>query len=77
MPAFHQNELFENLGTFTESDAMKLCIGKDCYGINELNLSKIVSGDAAVMRIVDECHRLGKPSWATLPKCGTNACRQP
>lgn len=60
MPAFHQNELFENLGTFTESDAMEALHWEDCYGINELNLSKIVSGDAAVMRIVDECHRLGK-----------------
>jgi adenine deaminase len=60
MPAYHQNEEFENLGTFTEKDAMEALNWPDCYGINELNMIKIIKGDKGVARLVLEAHRLGK-----------------
>lgn len=60
MPAYHQNESFENIGTFTEKDAITALNWEDCYGANEINLAKLAAKDEGVLRILDECQRLGK-----------------
>jgi len=60
MPAYHQNEQYENLGTFNEKDAIEALNWPDCYGINELNMAKILEGDKGVARLVLEAQKLGK-----------------
>ncbi|HUI72367.1 MAG TPA: adenine deaminase C-terminal domain-containing protein [Spirochaetia bacterium] len=60
MPAYHQDEAFGNIGTFTEKDAMEVLNWQDCYGLNEVNLAKIADKDPGVERLVEEAQRLGK-----------------
>ncbi len=60
MPAYHQDEAFGNLGTFTEKDASEVLNWPECCGLNEVNLAKIADGDPGVERLVDEAQRLGK-----------------
>ncbi len=60
MPAYHQDEAFGNLGTFTEKDASEVLNWPECYGLNEVNLAKIADADPGVERLVDETQRLGK-----------------
>lgn len=60
MPAYHQSEAFENMGTFTLEDALEVLNWPDCYGLNEVNLSKLVIRDAGVEKLVYEAQRLNK-----------------
>lgn len=60
MPAYHQNEAFENLGTFTLDDALEVLSWPDCYGLNEVNLSKLAVQDQGVEKLVFEAQRQNK-----------------
>jgi len=60
MPAYHQNEAFENLGTFTLEDALEVLSWPDCYGLNEVNLSKLYQRDRGVETLVLEAERQQK-----------------
>lgn len=60
MSAFHQNESFENTGTFTEEMALEALEWPDCCGVNEVNLSRVAAQNPAVLRIVDRAQQLGK-----------------
>lgn len=60
MPAYHQNEAFENLGTFTLEDALEVLSWPDCYGLNEVNLSKLAIQDKGVERLVYEAQAQNK-----------------
>lgn len=60
LPAFHQNESFENLGTFTEEMAIEALHWEDCYGVNELNLARVAGKNESLLRIVHEAQQLKK-----------------
>ena len=60
MPAFHQNEKFENLGTFTLEDALETLSWPDCYGLNEVDLSKLYRRDEDEETLVLEAERQNK-----------------
>lgn len=60
LPAFHQNESFENLGTFTEEMAIEALHWEDCYGVNELNLARVAGKNESLLRIVHEAQKLHK-----------------
>lgn len=60
LSAFHQNESFENLGTFTEEMAIEALRWDDCYGVNELNLARVAGKNESLLRIVDEAQKLKK-----------------
>ena len=60
MPAYHQDESFGNIGTFTEKEAMEVLLWEDCHGLNEVNLAKIADKDPGVERLVEQTQRLGK-----------------
>lgn len=60
LPAFHQNETFENTKTFTEEIAMQVLEWPDCYGVNEVNLARVAGKNESILRIVDRAQQLGK-----------------
>lgn len=60
MSAFHQNEKFENTMTFTEKEALEALEWEECYGVNEVNLSRIAEENQQVLKIVDRAQQLGK-----------------